>query len=82
LRGVFAKPIVYIVDLEKALLVDHQIKLRAGDRVVLAPTGLATSSRYMTQFLPFLQGAQAIGIAAQGATNVANQAAVLSGNSN
>jgi polysaccharide export outer membrane protein len=81
LRGGFAKPVVYIVNLEKAMLVDDRIKLRAGDRVMVAPTGLSTSNRYMTQILPFLQGVQAIGIAAQGAGNVANQAAALqSGN--
>ena len=73
IRGGFAKPVVYIVELEKALLYDDQIKLRAGDRVVVAPTGLSTASRYMQQVLPFLQGLQAAGIAAQGGTNVANQ---------
>jgi hypothetical protein len=76
-RGGFAKPVVYIVDLEKALLYDDQIKLRSGDRVVVAPTGLSTSSRYMEQVLPFLRGIQALGIAAQGGSNVARQIAVI-----
>ena len=78
IRGGFAKPVVYVVDLERALLFDERIKLRSGDRVVVAPTGLATSSRYMEQVLPFLRGVQALGIAAQGATNVTTQAAALS----
>lgn len=73
IRGGFAKPVVYRIDLEQALLYDDQIKLRAGDRVVVAPTGLVTASRYMQQVLPFLVGAQALGLAASGATNVARQ---------
>lgn len=73
IRGGFAKPIVYRIDLEQALLYDDQIKLRAGDRVVVAPTGLVTASRYMQQVLPFLVGAQALGLAASGGTNVARQ---------
>lgn len=75
IRGGFAKPVVYRIDLEKALLYDDQIKLRPGDRVVVAPTGLVTASRYMQQVLPFLVGAQALGLAASGATNIATQAA-------
>lgn len=75
IRGGFAKPIVYRIDLDKALLYDHQIKLRSGDRVVVAPTGLVTASRYMQQILPFLLGAQALGIAAQGGLNIATTAA-------
>ncbi len=75
IRGGYAKPVVYVINLERALLFDDSIKLRAGDRVVVAPTGLSTSSRYMEQILPFLRGVQALGIAAQGATNVATQAA-------
>ncbi|MEM6992524.1 MAG: SLBB domain-containing protein, partial [Myxococcota bacterium] len=75
IRGGYAKPVVYIINLERALLFDDAIKLRAGDRVVVAPTGLSTSSRYMEQILPFLRGVQAIGIAAQGASNIATQAA-------
>jgi len=77
IRGGFAKPVVYVVDLERALLFDDRIKLRSGDRVIVAPTGLSTSSRYMEQVLPFLRGVQAIGIAAQGAANVTTQAAAL-----
>lgn len=70
IRGGYAKPVVYVVELEKALLYDDRIKLRPGDRIIVAPTGLATASRYMEQVLPFLRGAQAAGIAAQGATRV------------
>lgn len=77
IRGGYAKPVVYIIDLDRALLFDDRIKLRSGDRVVVAPTGLSTSSRYMEQILPFLRGVQAIGIAAQGASNVAAQAAAV-----
>jgi polysaccharide export outer membrane protein len=77
IRGGYAKPIVYRLDLEKALVVDDQVLLRPGDRVVVAPTGLSTASRYMQQILPFLMGAQAIGLAAQGGTNVATQAAAM-----
>ena len=72
IRGGFATPVVYRIELEQALLVDEQILLRPGDRVVIAPTGLATASRYMEQFLPFLMGLQALGLAAQGGMNVAN----------
>ena len=74
IRGGFAKPAVYRIDLEKALLYDDRIKLRPGDRIVVAPTGLVTASRYMQQLLPFLVGAQALGLAASGASNVAGQA--------
>src|SRR5690606_15098351 len=77
IRGGYAKPVVYIVDLERALLFDDRIKLRSGDRVVVAPTGLSTSSRYMEQVLPFLRGIQALGIAAQGGSNVARQVAAI-----
>ena len=77
IRGGFAEPVVYRINLEEALLIDHQIQLRPGDRVVIAPTGLSTSSRYMQQILPFLGGAQALGLAAQGGTSVATQAAAL-----
>jgi polysaccharide export outer membrane protein len=73
IRGGFAKPVVYVVDLDKALLVDEQIRLRAGDRVVVAPTGLSTASRYMEQVYPFLQGLQAAGLAASGAGNISQQ---------
>ncbi len=78
LRGGFAEPVVYRINLEDALLVDHQIQLKPGDRVIVAPTGLSTSSRYMQQLLPFLVGAQALGLAAQGGANAATQAAALS----
>ena len=77
IRGGYAKPIVYVIDLEEALVVDDHVLLRPGDRVVLAPTGLSTASRYMQQILPFLMGAQAAGLAAQGGTNVATQAAAM-----
>lgn len=75
IRGGYAKPVVYVINLEKALLYDDQIKLRSGDRVVVAPTGLSTSSRYMEQILPFLRGVQAVCIAASGASSIATQAA-------
>jgi polysaccharide export outer membrane protein len=75
IRGGYAKPIVYRIDFEQALIVDDQVLLRPGDRVVVAPTGLSTASRYMQQILPFLQGLQAAGIASQGASNIATQAA-------
>ncbi len=75
LRGGHARPVVYTLSLEDALLVDDQISLRPGDRIVVAPTGLSTASRYMQQLLPFLLAGQAAGIAAQGAANVATQAA-------
>ena len=79
LRGGHASPVVYTVNLEEALLYDEQIALRPGDRVIVAPTGLSTGSAYMRQILPFLQGLQAAGIAAQGAGTAATQAATLSG---
>lgn len=71
IRGGFAKPVVYVVDLDDALLVDERVLLKPGDRVVVAPTGMANASRYMQQVLPFLQGAQAIGLAASGGTTAA-----------
>lgn len=77
IRGGYARPVVYTVDLEQALLHDHEIVLKPGDRVVLAPTGLATSSRYMEQLWPFLRSVQALGIAVQGGASVAAQAAVI-----
>ncbi len=77
IRGGFAEPVVYRINLEDALLIDHQIQLRPGDRIVIAPTGLSTASRYMQQVLPFLVGAQALGLAAQGGANAATQAAAL-----
>lgn len=79
LRGGYARPIVYTIDLEMALLHDHEIVLRPGDRVVLAPTGLATSSRYMEQIWPFLRGVQAIGLAASGGAGVAAQVTAIQG---
>lgn len=75
IRGGFAKPVVYRIELEDALLVDEQIRLRPGDRIIVAPTGLSTASRYMQQILPFLLGAQALGLAAQGGAGVAARAA-------
>lgn len=78
IRGGFAEPVVYRIDLEEALLIDHQVLLKPGDRIVVAPTGLSTASRYMQQILPFLLGAQALGLAAQGGINSATQAAALS----
>lgn len=80
LRGGHARPIVYTLELEEALLVDERVSLRPGDRVVVAPTGLSTASRYMQQLLPFLLAGQAAGIAAQGATNAANTATAVGNN--
>lgn len=77
LRGGFAKPIVYRVDLDKALMYDEAIALRPGDRVVVAPTGLSTASEYMKQILPFLLGAQALGLAAQGGGNIAGAVSAI-----
>ncbi|TPV94263.1 MAG: hypothetical protein B7733_16285 [Myxococcales bacterium FL481] len=72
IRGGFSKPVVYTLDLERAMLFDDQIRLRNGDRIIVAPTGLATSSRYMSMIMPFLQGAQAAGVAASGTTQFVN----------
>lgn len=71
IRGGFAQPVVYRFDLSDALLVDEQVLLAPGDRVIVAPTGLSTASRYMQQILPFLLGVQALGVAAQGVTGAA-----------
>lgn len=79
IRGGFAKPVVYTFDMEEALLYDDQIVLRSGDRVIVAPTGLSSSSRYMQQVLPFLQGAQAVGLAAQGSTSTVNTIGAITG---
>jgi polysaccharide export outer membrane protein len=69
LRGGNARPTVYTVDMRQALLYDDRIGLRPGDRVIVAPTGLSTASRYMQQILPFLQAGQS---AAQGTESVIN----------
>lgn len=60
LRGGNARPVVYTVELREALLHDDRIALRPGDRVIVAPTGLSTASKYMQQILPFLQAGQAV----------------------
>ena len=69
LRGGNARPIVYTVELQQALLNDDRIALRPGDRVVVAPTGLSTASKYMQQILPFLQAG---GTVAAGTESVVN----------
>lgn len=69
LRGGNARPIVYTVELEEALLYDDRIALRSGDRVIVAPTGLSTASKYMQQILPFLQAG---GTVAAGTESVVN----------
>ena len=48
--------------------------VRLMSRALIAPTGMANASRYMQQVLPFLQGAQAIGLAASGSTTAAKAA--------
>jgi polysaccharide biosynthesis/export protein len=80
IRGGFAKPLVYIVELDDALLVDERVLLKPGDRVVVAPTGMTNASRYMQQVLPFLQGAQAIGLAASGGSAAAAAATAAAAN--
>lgn len=69
LRGGNARPVVYTVELRDALLHDDRIALRPGDRVIVAPTGLSTASRYMQQILPFLQAG---GTVASGTESVVN----------
>jgi polysaccharide biosynthesis/export protein len=56
-RGSWQEPTVYTLSYDTILEEGDRIQLRAGDRIVVSPTGLTTLSRYMTQILPFLEGA-------------------------
>ncbi len=59
-RGDYANPSITRYDLKDALgLGAAGIFLSPGDRVLVAPSGLANWNRVMTQILPFLQGAGA-----------------------
>lgn len=69
IRGGHAQPIVYRIDLERALLVDNQVLLEPGDRVVVAPTGYSTANRYMELMLPFLRGVRDLSLTTQAITN-------------
>lgn len=75
LRGGFDRPIIYAINLETALLYDERISLQPGDRVIVAPTGLSTSSRWMELLSPFLGGLQSLGFAVQGTSNIIQQVA-------
>lgn len=79
-RGGYARPTVYTMDLESALLVDERLLLQPGDRVIVAPTGLSQASRYMEQVLPFLNGVWAIGFAANSGVDIARRAKEWAGN--
>jgi len=57
IRGSWQEPTVYTLKYDTILEEGDKILLRAGDRIVVAPTGLTTLSRYMTQILPLLTGA-------------------------
>lgn len=81
LRGGYDRPLVYAINLETALLYDEQISLKPGDRVIVAPTGLSTASRYMEQLTPFLRGLQSIGFAIQGTSNIVQQVVSSQGGS-
>lgn len=56
-RGSWQEPTVYTLSYDTILEEGDKIQLRAGDRVVVAPTGLTQLSRYMQQILPLLTGA-------------------------
>ena len=57
IRGSWQEPTVYTLKYDTILEEGDKILLRAGDRIVVAPTGLTTLSRYMQQILPLLTGA-------------------------
>lgn len=57
IRGNWQNPVVYTVEYDAILVHGDRILLQPGDRVVVAPTGLTTLTRYMQQLLPFLVGA-------------------------
>ena len=56
IRGSWQKPTVYTLDYDTVLEEGDRIQLRAGDRIVVAPTALTVMTRYMEQILPFLEG--------------------------
>lgn len=56
IRGSWQEPTVYTLKYDTILETGDQIILRAGDRIVVAPTGLTQLSRYMQQILPLLTG--------------------------
>jgi polysaccharide biosynthesis/export protein len=57
IRGSWQEPTVYTLGYDTVLEEGDRIQLRAGDRIVVAPTALTTMTRYMQQILPFLEGA-------------------------
>jgi polysaccharide biosynthesis/export protein len=57
IRGSWQEPTVYTLKYDTILEEGDKILLRAGDRIVVSPTGLTTLSRYMMQILPLLTGA-------------------------
>jgi len=56
-RGSWQEPTVYTLSYDAILEDGDKIQLRAGDRIVVAPTGLTQLSRYLQQILPLLTGA-------------------------
>jgi polysaccharide export outer membrane protein len=57
IRGSWQEPTIYTLKYDTILEEGDKILLRAGDRIVVAPTGLTQLSRYMQQILPLLTGA-------------------------
>jgi polysaccharide export outer membrane protein len=53
-RGGWARPSVYTLSAHEVYRFGEQIQLRPGDRIFVAPTGLATWGRALTQISPIL----------------------------
>ena len=64
-RGSWQKPKAYRLSTEDIYRYGVSIHLRPGDRIIVAPRGLATYSRTVTLLTPFIQsGATAAAVAA------------------
>ena len=64
-RGSWSQPKQYTLTREDVLVYGNSIRLRPGDRIFVAETGIAAYSRFMTLLTPFIQtGATAATFAA------------------
>jgi len=65
-RGGWQRPKAYTISTEDVYRFGTSVRLRPGDRLIVAPRGLATYNRTVTLMLPFLQSAAtaaAVGVA-------------------
>jgi polysaccharide export outer membrane protein len=56
-RGSWQAPRVFTLTEEDVLVAGHEVQLKPGDRIHVAPRGLATWSRTLTLMFPFLDSA-------------------------